>query len=72
MNEHRHFWGELLLAVEDSLAAFCGVNLDLIGQTPTILRIRHRDDCRLGSPTQASSATILPFKDRSKEFYKER
>lgn len=70
MNEHRHFWGELLLAVEDSLAAFCGVGPVLIGQSPAILKIRHRDDCRLGAPTQTSSVTILPFKDTAEGILK--
>ena len=36
MNPHRRFWDELLLVVEESLAAFAGVSPDLIGHSPAI------------------------------------
>ena len=36
MNPHRRFWDELLLVVEESLAAFGGVSPDLISHSPAI------------------------------------
>lgn len=48
MNPHRRFWDELLLAVEESLAAFGGVSPDLIGYSPAT-----PNTCRQGTAGSA-------------------
>ncbi len=63
MNPHRRFWDELLLVVEESLAAFGGVSPDLIesfASDSKHLSSRHGAFCSSG---QKSSIVrkILPF-----------
>ena len=55
MNHHRRFWGELLATLEESLAAFSGVNPDLIDAPATIPKTRRRDGDRFGSLVQTSA-----------------
>ena len=52
MNDRRRFWDELLVAREESLAAFSGVNLDLIDAPTTIPRTCRRDGSRFSSSVQ--------------------
>lgn len=42
MNPHRRFWDELLLAVEESLAAFGGVSPDLVGNSQATPKARRQ------------------------------
>ena len=49
MNHHRRFWDELLVTLEESLAAFSGVNPDLIDAPSTIPKTCSRDGSRFGS-----------------------
>jgi hypothetical protein len=55
MNHDRRFWDELLVAVEESLAAFSGVSPDLIAQSPVVTKTDRRDSSRFGSSMQTSS-----------------
>lgn len=55
MNPHRRFWDELLVALEESLVAYGGVNPDFIDAPATIPKTCRRDGGRLGSPLQASA-----------------
>jgi len=55
MNHHRRFWDELLLALEESLAAFSGVNPDLIDTSATIPKHCRGDGSRFGSAVQTSA-----------------
>ena len=55
MNHHRRFWDELLAALEESLAAFSGVNPDLIDAPTTIPKTCRRDGSRFGSSVQTSA-----------------
>lgn len=55
MNHHRRFWDGLLVALEESLAAFSGVNIDLIDAPTTIPRTCRRDDGRFGASVQTSA-----------------
>jgi hypothetical protein len=54
MNNHRRFWDELLVTLEESLAAFSGVNPDLINASSTIPKYSRRDGSRFGSSVQTS------------------
>lgn len=51
MNHRRRFWEELLVALEESLAAFSGVDPDLIDAPKTIPKTC-RDGGRVGSSVQ--------------------
>lgn len=55
MNQHRRFWDGLLVALEESLAAFSGVNPDLIDAPATTPKSCRRDDGRLVSPVRSSA-----------------
>lgn len=55
MNHHRRFWDELLVALEESLAAFSGVNPDLIDAPATIPKSCRRDASRFGSSVQTEA-----------------
>lgn len=55
MNRHRSFWGELLVAREESLAAFSGASPDLIDAPAAIPRTCRQDRSRIGSPVQTST-----------------
>lgn len=55
MNHHRRFWNELMVAFEESLAAFSGVSPDLIAQSPAMAKTDRRDNNRFGSSVQTSS-----------------
>ncbi len=52
MNDCRRFWDELLVALEESLAAFSGLNLGLIDAPTTIARTCRRDGSRFSSSVQ--------------------
>ena len=54
MNHRRRFWEELLEALEESLAAFSGVDPDLIDAPKTIPKTC-RDGGRVGSSVQRSA-----------------
>jgi hypothetical protein len=54
MNHHRRFWDELLVSIEESLAAFSGVNPDLVDGPATIPKTCCRDGGRFGSSVQVS------------------
>jgi hypothetical protein len=54
MNHHRRFWGELLIAVEESLAAFSGVKPDLVAQAPVLAKTDCRDSNRFRCSMRAS------------------
>jgi hypothetical protein len=64
MNHHRRFWDEFLMTLEESLAAFSGVNRDLIGAPAAIPKTRRRDGGRFGSSVQTSP---LSTRDRNSE-----
>ena len=55
MNHHRRFWDELLAVLEESLAAFSGVNPDLIDAPTTIPKTCRRDGSMFGSSVQAAA-----------------
>jgi len=55
MNHHRRFWDEVLVALEESLAAFSGVDPELIAAAAMIPKTCRRDGGRRGSSAQASS-----------------
>ena len=55
MSHHRRFWDGLLVALEESLAAFSGVNPDLIDAPATIPKTCRRDGGRFGSSVQTSA-----------------
>ena len=55
MNHHRRFWDELLAALEESLAAFSGVNPDLIDAPAVIPSTCLRDSSRIGFSVQTSA-----------------
>lgn len=55
MNHRRRFWDELLVTLEESLAAFSGVNPDLIGTPTTIPKTCRRNGGRFGSSVQTSA-----------------
>ena len=67
MNRPRKIWGELLLVIEEALAAFSGVSPDLIAHAPTFPKAR--DDSRLCSSVRPSSVCT---RTRSNELYKRR
>ncbi len=54
MNHHRRFWDELLVTLEESLAAFSGVNPDLINAPATTPKHCRRDGSRFGSSVPTS------------------
>lgn len=55
MNDRRRFWDELLVALEESLAAFSGVDPELIDASTTISKTCRRDSGRVGSSVQRSA-----------------
>jgi hypothetical protein len=55
MNDRRRFWDELLVALEESLAAFSGVDPELIEASTTISKTCRRDGGRVGSSVQRSA-----------------
>jgi hypothetical protein len=55
MNHHWSFWGELLVALEESLTAFSGVNPDLIDAPAAIPKTCRRDRSGIGSSVQTSA-----------------
>jgi hypothetical protein len=54
MKHHRRFWDEVLIDLEESLAAFSGVNLDLIDAPAKTPKICCGDSSRFGSTAQTS------------------
>jgi hypothetical protein len=54
MSSRRRFWDGLLVALEESLAAFSGVNPDLIDASAAIPKTCRRDGSRFGSSVQTS------------------
>jgi hypothetical protein len=64
MNHHRRFWDELLVSLEESLAAFSGVNPDLIDAPATIPKTVRWDAGRFGSVLQTSP---VGTRDRNSE-----
>jgi hypothetical protein len=64
MNHPRGFWNELLVTLEESLAAFSGVNPDLIDASATIPKHSRRDGSRFGSSVPTSP---LGTRDRNSE-----
>lgn len=55
MNHHRRFWDGLLVALEESLAVFSGVNPELIDASATIPKTCRRDGSRFGSSVRSSA-----------------
>ena len=55
MNHRRRFWDVLLVALEESLAAFSGADPELIDAPTTIPKTRRRDRGRFGSSVQRSA-----------------
>ena len=55
MSRHRRFWDRLLVALEESLAVFSGVNPDLIDAPSTIPKTCSRDGSRFGSSVWTSA-----------------
>ena len=55
MSHHRRFWDEFLVALEESLAAFSGVNPDLIDASAKIPKTCRRDGGRLSSSVRSSA-----------------
>ena len=55
MNDRRRFWDELLVALEESLAAFSGVDPELIDASTTIYKTCRRDGSRVVSSVQRSA-----------------
>ncbi len=55
MSHHRRFWDEFLVTLEESLAAFSGVNPDLIDASATLPKHCRRDGSRFGSSVQTSA-----------------
>jgi hypothetical protein len=39
MNHHRRFWDELLVAVDEALAAFSGARPGLVAQSPVLAKL---------------------------------
>lgn len=64
MSHHRRFWDEFLVALEESLAAFSGVNPDLIDASATIPKTCRRDGSRFGSSVRS---TALGTRGRNSE-----
>jgi hypothetical protein len=64
MNHRRRFWDELLVTLEESLAAFSGVNPDLIGTPATIPKTCRQDGSRFGSSVRS---TALGTRGRNSE-----
>jgi hypothetical protein len=54
MSSRRRFWDGLLVALEESLAAFSGVNPDLIEVSATLPKNCRRDGSRFGSSVPTS------------------
>ena len=55
MNHRRRFWDELLVALEESLAAFSGVNPDFMDAPAAITKNCHRDGSRFSSAVHTSA-----------------
>lgn len=55
MNHHRRFWDELLVVLEESLAAFSGVDPELIDASTTISKTCRRDGGKVDSSGQRSA-----------------
>jgi hypothetical protein len=73
MNHHRRFWDELLVALEESFAAFSGVNPDLIEAPTTIPKTCRRDGGMFGSPAKTSAiCPRLRMETRLKTMNRER
>jgi len=47
MKRSRRVWDELLLVIEEALAAFSGVSPELIVHSPAVPKRRYREDGRL-------------------------
>lgn len=55
MNYRRRFWDELLVVLEESLAAFSGVDPELIAASTTISKTCRRDGGKVDSSVQRSA-----------------